>query len=259
MNVFLLISQALFYVFNVSSTVYKAFFEQIICSTYFDNSVKVLNICMHRPVCAHPFLPLLQARLRVTVNDPLGTVKTSGKEAPLRLLFFIFPTSVWLFGNGSVCQHPTILSHLGSCSVALEPAWVTSSCALAVVICVWRYHGAVSAASGSRVQADVPCIFTKSSTLLTFGYYVSSVNKAEGKEDNAYKFYYWASRLLRPKSMICGAGWRTLSTASHIKNIIWVKFEAYLLASWMPAAAMYILQYVCYSFQSVLKYGKKFF
>lgn len=57
---------------------------------------------MHRPVCAHPFLPLLQARLRVTVNDPLGTVKTSGKEAPLRLLFFIFPTSVWLFGNGSV-------------------------------------------------------------------------------------------------------------------------------------------------------------
>lgn len=172
---------------------------------------------------------------------------------------FIFPTSVWLFGNGSVCQHPTVLSHLGSCSVALEPAWVTSSCALAVVICVWRYHGAVSAASGSRVQADVPCIFTKSSTLLTFGYYVSSVNKAEGKEDNAYKFYYWASRLLRPKSMICGAGWRTLSTASHIKNIIWVKFEAYLLASWMPAAAMYILQYVCYSFQSVLKYGKKFF
>lgn len=99
--------------------------------------------------------------------------------------------------------------------------------------------------------------FTKSQTLLTFGYYVSSVNKTEGKEDNAYKFYYWASRLLRPKSMICGAGWRTLSTASHIKNIIWVKFEAYLLASWMPAAAMYILQYVCCSFQSVLKYGKK--
>lgn len=31
---------------------------------------------MHRPVCAYPFLPLLQARLRVTVNDLLGTVKT---------------------------------------------------------------------------------------------------------------------------------------------------------------------------------------
>lgn len=47
---------------------------------------------MHRPVCAHPFLPLLQARLRVTVNDPIGTVKTSGKEARLRLLFLISPS-----------------------------------------------------------------------------------------------------------------------------------------------------------------------
>lgn len=65
------------------------------------------------------------------------------------------PISVWLFGNGSVCQHPPVLSHLGSCSLALEPAWVTSSCALAVVICVWKYHGALSAASGSRVQAGM--------------------------------------------------------------------------------------------------------
>lgn len=113
---------------------------------------------MHRPVCAHPFLHLLQARLCVTVNDPLGTVKTSGKEAHLRLLFLIFPISVWLFGNRSVCQHPTVLSHLGSCSVALEQAWVTSSCALAIVICVWKYRGALSAASGSRVQADIQCI-----------------------------------------------------------------------------------------------------
>lgn len=214
---------------------------------------------MHRPVCAYPFLPLLQARLRVTVNDPLGTVKTyqGRKHTPLVSLSHLPPLClvVWqqqcmsapnssLSSGFLFCCSWASLGYFFLCScnsdLCLEAPWCLECCQW-----VWG--------TGRHTIC-----FTKSRTLLTFGYYVSSVSKAEGKDDNAYTVYYWASRLRRPKSMTCGARWRTLSTASHIKNIVWVKFEAYLLAFWMPAAAMSILQCVCRSFPSVLKYGGNF-
>lgn len=116
---------------------------------------------MHRPVCAHPFLPLLQARLRVTVNDPLGTVKTSGKEACLGLLFLISPSlSGCLVTAVYVSTHqfsliwvlvPLLLSQLGllllcSCNsdLCLEVPWCLECCQ-------W--------VSGTGRHA---CIFTKS-------------------------------------------------------------------------------------------------
>lgn len=91
---------------------------------------------MHRPVCAHPFLPLLQARLRVTVNDPLGTVKTSGKEARLRLLFLISPSlsgclamAVYVSTQqfSLICVLvPLLLSQLGLLLPVLLQSWSVS-------------------------------------------------------------------------------------------------------------------------------------
>lgn len=91
---------------------------------------------MHRPVCAHPFLPLLQARLRVTVNDPLGTVKTTGKEVRLRLLFLISPSlSGCLAMAVYVSTHqfsliwvlvPLLLSQLGLLLPVLLQSWSVS-------------------------------------------------------------------------------------------------------------------------------------
>lgn len=158
-------------------------------------------------------------------------------SAPLGLPFTTFPVSLsGYFGNSRVCRHPEVLSSgLFACCSWLSLAyffpcsWNSDLC-LEVPWCLECYPGA----SGTGRHA----VYLLS---LQLSWLSGTAEKAEGKVGNAYKSCHWASRLLWPKPVICGARWRTLSTAGHVENIIWVKFEPDLLAFWMSATVMYIL------------------
>lgn len=92
--------------------------------------------------------------------------------------------------------------------------------------------------------------FMKSQTLLTFGYsIIHLLTRLRASKIRRIHPSYWPSRLLRPKAVICGATWKALSSASHIKNIVWVKFKADLFSEEikMLATVMY-LQYVSFQF-----------
>lgn len=124
---------------------------------------------MHRPVCAQPFLPLLQTHLRVTVNDPLGTVKTyQGRKCTpqaslshLPHLCLVFwqrqcmsaPNSSLSFGF-FICCSWTSLGYFFLCScnsdLCLEVPWCLECCQLV-------------SGTGRHTM-----YFIKSQTLLTF-------------------------------------------------------------------------------------------
>lgn len=125
-----------------------------------------------------------------------------------------------------------------------------SFCALGIAILCLE---ALSATVSLRGTGRHAVYFSNSQTLLTFGHWIIHLlTRLRVSKIMPINPSYWPARLLRPTWVICGAWWRTLLSASHIKNIIWAKFKADLLSEKMKMSAttMYILQYVCCSFQS---------
>lgn len=92
---------------------------------------------------------------------------------------------------------------------------------------------ALSATVSLRGTGRHAVYFSNSQILSTFGYWIIRLlTRLRVSKIMPINPSYWPARLLRPTWVICGAWWRTLPGASHIKNIIWAKFKANLLALW---------------------------
>lgn len=146
------------------------------------------------------------------LNDPLRTLKLyQGRKSFFMLLYH----ALHVFGcdNSRVCQHPTVLSHwafhlslLSGLGLFLLPVLLDYDLCLELSTMVpWVIS------VGLRGTGRHAVYFIESQTLLTFGYWTFHLLKRLGvSQIMPINPSYWASGLLRPQSVICGARWRTL-------------------------------------------------